>query len=134
MATTLQSTSLASGSDAALVAASGAARLPLHEIAARLQSRLGTRLVAIAAGVSNTRTVHDWIAEKSKPRDEQRLRVLYEVTELLSSEVDDRVILAWVIHTDANGQSPIKILRDRAVATARSELLSYANEFLGSSA
>ena len=73
-------------------------RLEPEVIVTELRARLGARLVAFLAGVTETRAVHEWASGKRRIRQAEvvnRLRLVYQVVELIGSRDSDAVTQAW---------------------------------------
>ncbi len=73
-------------------------RLEPAEIVRELRTHLGARLVAFVAGVSETRAVHEWAAGERQIRQSDvldRLRLPYQIMQLIGARDDDAVIQAW---------------------------------------
>jgi hypothetical protein len=72
----------------------------IPDIAATLQDMLSRRLVAYVAGVKDAKTVSRWAnGEVTAVRDdsEKRLRVAFEIAQLLLQFDSPRVVKAWFI-------------------------------------
>ncbi len=72
---------------------------PIEDVATYLQSLLSRRLVAYVAGVKDAKSVSRWASGEVEPREdsEQRLRVAFEITQLLIEFDSPRIIKAWFI-------------------------------------
>lgn len=86
---------------------------PLHEVASSLEAVLGQPMAAYIAGVKEGKTVHRWatgeIAVVRNIATEQRLRMAYEITQLLLREEGPSTVRAWFM-----GMNPY--LEDRSPA------------------
>lgn len=75
-------------------------QVPISEAAEWLQLLLSRRLVAYIAGVDSGLKVTEWIenptAEISKASN-QRLRLAYEIGQLLTQSDDEAVVRAWFV-------------------------------------
>lgn len=71
----------------------------IADIAAFLQETLGQRLVAFMAGVSDPKTVGQWIRGAQRPRheSEEHLRTAFQVFHLLQDEESPHTVRAWFI-------------------------------------
>lgn len=102
---------------------------PVSEIAGVLQELLSRRLTAYIAGVSDGKTVTRWVnGDVSGIRDytqEQRLRVAYEIVQLLLANESAPTVKAWFIglNPQLGDVSPSEAIRDghlkEALAAAR---------------
>ena len=70
----------------------------LREDYARLRDNLGSRLVSIATGLKEIRTIHDWAEGVSTPskRQKEQLKILFDVTEVLKEAKSNASIIAWL--------------------------------------
>ncbi|GAC1356227.1 MAG: hypothetical protein NVSMB4_17050 [Acidimicrobiales bacterium] len=117
-----------------LAAHEAAMRLPLPEIVTDLRQRLGVRLVALIAGVSETRAVHQWATGSRDVRDPdtvERLRLLYQVVQLLVARDSDPVAQAWLqgLNPKLADRSPARLLRDGDLADVGPAVLGAARAF-----
>ena len=74
-------------------------RAAIREMAATLQGLLGQRIVAFMAGVEDPKAVGRWARGERIPRDEteQRLRAIYQITQLLTLADSSETARAWFI-------------------------------------
>src|SRR3954454_16395026 len=74
-----------------------ATRLDIPSLARSLQDVLGQRLVAVIAGVSDARAVGKWARGERTPHPdaEKRLRLAFEVTQLLLQRDSSETVRAW---------------------------------------
>lgn len=106
-----------------------ATRAPVTEIAGLLQEVLSRRLTAYIASVGEGRTVSRWasgeIALIRDPDAEQRIRVAYEIAQLLLTTDSPQTVKAWFIglNPQLGDVSPVQALHDgqlkEALAAAR---------------
>ncbi|PLS85075.1 MAG: XRE family transcriptional regulator [Actinobacteria bacterium] len=86
------------------------------DIAATLQDILSRRLVAYVAGVKDAKTVSRWANGEVAARDEseKRLRVAFEIAQLLLQFDSPRVVKAWFIglNPQLGDVSPADTIRD----------------------
>jgi len=71
----------------------------IADIAEFLQETLGQKLVAYIAGISDPKTVGQWIKGAQAPRHdaEVRLRTAFQVFHLLQDEESPHTVRAWMI-------------------------------------
>jgi hypothetical protein len=71
----------------------------IADIAEFLQETLGQKLVAYIAGISDAKTVGQWIRGKQAPRQEAevRLRTAFQVFHLLQDDESPHTVRAWMI-------------------------------------
>ncbi|MHB8320142.1 MAG: hypothetical protein ACYDEP_13080 [Acidimicrobiales bacterium] len=117
-----------------LAAYETATRLGIDAIVTELRSRLGVRLVAFIAGASETRAVHQWASGTRQIRDHEvadRLRLGYQVTQLLISRDSDKVAQAWFqgLNPKLDDQSPARLLREGKLAEVGPQVLAAARAF-----
>jgi len=88
----------------------------VSEVARFLQETLGQKLVAHLAGVADPKLVGRWAKGKNAPRSgaEERLRVAYQVFQLLQSEESPHVVRAWLVgqNPQLEGDSPASAIRE----------------------
>ena len=99
-----------------------------------LRAALSPRLVAVLAGVRETRAVHQWadgVREVKSPVTDARLRLAHQLWKLVTTRDSDRVAQAWF--TGPNPQlddvSPARLLRDGDVDEVGPRLLAAARAF-----
>jgi hypothetical protein len=102
---------------------------PVSEVAGTLQGILSRRLTAFIAGVNDGKTVTRWASgEVETIRDhaiEQRLRMTYEIAQLLLSGDSAQTVKAWFIgiNPQLDDTSPAEAIREGrlrdAIAAAR---------------
>lgn len=110
-----------------------ALRLPLDALVKELRDVLGVRLVAVLAGVGETRAVHEWVEAGRVPRGEtaNRLRLAYRVTAMLTAQDVPAVAQAWWqgLNPQLDDRSPARLLRDGELDEVGPELLAAARSF-----
>ena len=95
----------------------------VNELATRLQEVLSRRLTAFTVGVQDSKTVARWAAsEVVDIRDdevERRLRVAYEITQLLGAEAP-ATVRAWFIGLNPHlgDVAPAEAIREGRLADA----------------
>ncbi len=107
--------------------------LKTDELADELRRRLGPRLVALIAGVKETRAVHDWAAGRHEMNEkaEQRLRLTYHVVFLLTRRDTDQVAQAWLqgLNPKLADRSPARLIRDGDSDEIGPQVLAAARAF-----
>lgn len=99
-----------------------------------LRLALGPRLVALIAGVSETRAVHQWAdgtRELRSATTEQRLRLAYQLWKLIATRESDRVAQAWFsgLNPKLDDASPARLVRDGDPDEVGPRLLAAARSF-----
>lgn len=89
----------------------------LGDVANFLQEVLGRRLVAYVAGVKDPKTVSRWAkgeVGEARWESERRLRVAYEISQLLVRFDSPRVVKAWFIgpNPQLDDESPAEAIRE----------------------
>jgi hypothetical protein len=117
-----------------LEAYEAATRADVPVIAKELRAALGPRLVALIAGVSETRAVHQWAdgtRELKSTVTERRLRLAYQLWKLITMRDSDRVAQAWFIglNPKLDDTSPARLLRDGDLDEVGPQLLAAARAF-----
>ena len=106
-----------------------ATRLELPSLVRSLQDILGQRMVAVIAGVSDAKAVGKWARGERTPHpeNEQRLRVAFQVVQLLLQKESSETVRAWFagMNPDLDDQAPALML-----AKDPHEVLLAARNFL----
>lgn len=94
-----------------------ATRLPLPEMAEKLQDILGQRITAYAVGLKDPRLIGKYArGQVTNPSDEtlDRLRRLYQVTQILSTRETAETIRAWMIGANPllENRAPLELLHE----------------------
>lgn len=89
----------------------------IPDIAATLQEMLSRRLVAYVAGVKDAKTVSRWAGGEVnavRHESEQRLRVAFEIAQLLLQFDSPRVVKAWFmgLNPQLGDVSPADAIRE----------------------
>jgi hypothetical protein len=90
-----------------------ALRAPIDEIASRLQEMLGQRITAYALDIGDPQEIGGYArGEEISPDAEQRLRDLYEITQVLLARETPRTVRAWLLgaHPLLEDQAPVQLL------------------------
>jgi hypothetical protein len=106
-----------------------ATRLGMPIIVGSLQDILGQRLVAVIAGVSDSKAVSKWArgGRTPHPDTEQRLRNAYQIVQLLLERESAETVRAWFVgmNPDLEDQAPALVLGEDPV-----RVLQAARAFL----
>lgn len=94
-----------------------ATRLPLSELAEKLQDVLGQRITAYAVGVKDPRLIGKYArGEVINPAEAtvDRLRRLYQVTQILSTRETAETVRAWMIGANPllENRAPLELLHE----------------------
>lgn len=127
MSTTIEANKLAAFNDSI--------RQSLPQIVSELRSRLGAKLVAYIANVSETRAVRAW-AEGERapaPNTDRRLRLAYQVATLIDSSEGDGVAATWFqgMNPQLGDRSPARVLREDRTDEGMGQVLKAAQGFVG---
>lgn len=110
-------------------------RLEPVAIVSELRDRLGARLVAFLAGVTETRAVHEWATGTRsirQPEVVERLRLVYQIVQLIATRDSDAVVQAWLqgLNPKLDDQSPARLLRDGRLEEVGPQVLAAARAFV----
>lgn len=110
-------------------------RQDLPYIVSDLRVRLGAKLVAYIANVTETRAVRAWVEgdRTPSPNTERRLRLAYMVTALIDRSEGDGVAATWFqgMNPQLGDRSPARVLHDDRTDEAMDRVLSAAKGFVG---
>lgn len=103
-------------------------------LVAQLRDLLGVRLVAVIAGVSETRAVHEWAEGSREIRNPfvlPRLRLAYQVASMLADTESPAIAQAWMqgLNPILDDQSPALLLRADDSQEAGQRILAAARTF-----
>ena len=117
-----------------LAAFEDATRLSPAELVTVLRAALGVRLVAVIAGVKETRAVHQWADGVRDVRDPQvldRLRLTYRVVRTLDVHENQQIVQAWMqgLNPILGERSPARLLRDGDLEQDGPRVLDAARAF-----
>jgi len=91
-----------------------ARRTTIERIAERLQDMLGQQITAFAVGIRDPKAIGRYARGAQEPRSEteQRLRDLYEITQVLLTRETPETVRAWLVgsHPLLEDQAPIALL------------------------
>lgn len=104
----------------------------MADLVAELRGALGAKLVAYIGGLSETRTVSEWIAGHAVPSEdvEVRLRVAHRVAALMLESDDSRVVQVWFQGTNKylSDRAPARLLRDGNLGEFEPAIIAAARE------
>lgn len=117
-----------------LAAHEAAMRTTTSELVTELRAALGPRLVALIAGVRETRAVHQWAngtREVKSAGTQARLRLAYQLLRLVTLRDSDAVAQAWFcgLNPKLDDASPARLLRDGDLDEVGPRLLAAARSF-----
>ena len=108
-----------------------AVRAPVPDVASYLQDLLSRRLVAYVAGVKDAKTVSRWAngeVKEVRQESEARLRIAYEIAQLLVQFDSPRIIKAWFIglNPQLGDESPADAIRKGRLKEAKAAARAFA--------
>lgn len=117
-----------------LHAHAAAMRLDTAVLVKDLRDLLGAKLVAYLAGVRETRAVRQWAEGTRRIQDpvvEQRLRLAYQATKIITERDDSAVAQAWLqgLNPQLDDRSPARLLREGDLDEAGAAVLAAARSF-----
>lgn len=103
---------------------------PIANVVAFLVDLLGSRLVAYIAGVKDTKTVRRWANNEGgevRPDSQQRIRVAYEIAQLLIQVDSPRVVKAWFIglNPQLDDVSPAEMLHEKKLKEVKTAARAF---------
>ncbi|KAA9089588.1 hypothetical protein [Microbacterium radiodurans] len=111
-------------------------RQGLPQIVSELRSRLGAKLVAYIANVTETRAVRSWADGERvpTPNTERRLRLAFQVAALIDLSEGDGVAATWFqgMNPQLGDRSPAWVLHEDRSDDALDRVLDAAKGFVGS--
>lgn len=118
-----------------LVAYNESIRQTVPQIVSDLRDRLGAKLVAYIANVTETRAVRSWIEKEREPAPNtvQVLRTAFRVATLIDRSEGDGVAATWFqgMNPQLGDQSPARVLHEDRTEEARARVLKAAQGFVG---
>lgn len=121
--------------DAGLRADNDSIRRTVPQIVDELRSVLGAKLVAYIAGVSETRTVREWVETGGRPAPvtEDRLRLAHRVVTLIGHSEGAGIVPAWFqgMNPQLGDRAPARVLHEDAFDEAGPRVLAAATAFIG---
>ena len=110
-------------------------RQDVPRIVSDLRVRLGAKLVAYIANVTETRAVREWAEgdRSPSPNTVQQLRLVYQVTALIDRSEGDGVAATWFqgMNPQLGDLSPARVLHEERTDDARLRVLRAALGFVG---
>lgn len=110
-------------------------RHTLPQIVDDLRIALGAKLVAYIAGVTETRTVREWVETGRRPSrtTEERLRLTHRIVTLIGESEGEAVVPTWFqgMNPHLGDRSPARVLHEDPFDDAGPRVLAAANAFLG---
>lgn len=105
------------------------------QIVDELRGALGAKLVAYIAGVTETRTVREWVdaSRRPAPTAEKRLRLAHRIVTLISQSEGGTVVPTWFqgMNPHLGDRSPARVLREDDIDDAGPQVIAAANAFVG---
>jgi hypothetical protein len=110
-------------------------RQDVPHIVSALRARLGAKLVAYLANVTETRAVRAWAEGERAPSPtaERRLRLAFQVATLIDRSEGDGVAATWFqgMNPQLGDRSPARVLHEDEPDDAMSRVLAAAKGFVG---
>lgn len=110
-------------------------RRPIPEIVDDLRTVLGAKLVAYFSGVSETRTVREWVETSRHPtaNAEQRLRLAHRIVNLMSQSEGADIVPTWFqgMNPQLDDRSPARVLREDNFDEVGPRVIAAAHSFIG---
>ncbi|WP_440708912.1 hypothetical protein [Herbiconiux sp. YIM B11900] len=110
-------------------------RHALPTVVGDLRLALGAKLVAYIAGVTETRTVREWVetSRRPTPSAEERLRLTHRIVTLIGQSEGERVVPTWFqgMNPLLSDRSPARVLHEDDFDMAAPRVLAAANAFVG---
>lgn len=105
------------------------------QIVDELRRALGAKLVAYIAGVTETRTVREWVEtdRKPSPASVDRLRLTHRIVTLIGQSEGEAVVPTWFqgMNPHLADRSPARVLHEDPFDEAGPRVLAAANSFVG---
>lgn len=118
-----------------LTAYNDSIRQSTPQIVAELRVRLGAKLVAYIANVTETRAVRAWADGERTPATNtaRRLRLAHQVAHLIDLSEGDGVAATWFqgMNPQLGDRSPARVLHEDNSEDAMSKVLAAAKGFVG---
>lgn len=118
-----------------LTAYNDSIRLTTPQIVGGLRERLGAKLVAYIANVTETRAVRAWVEGERTPAPNtaRRLRLAHQVASLIDLSEGDGVAATWFqgMNPQLGDRSPARVLHEDNTEDAMSKVLAAAKGFIG---
>lgn len=102
----------------------------VKDVAKRLQELLSAGVAAYVAGVKSSRSVTRWANGETaiQPESEKRLRVAYEIVQLLANYDSEKIVRAWFlgINPHLDDLSPADAIHNGNLKEARAAAYEFA--------
>jgi hypothetical protein len=113
-----------------------ASTLPIGEVAAFLQDRLGQRMTAFLGGLADAKQIGRYVrADGPEPRTAvaQRLRHGYKVVRIINETYDTDTAKAWLFGTNTrlDDHAPIELLRTAEKPEQFTAVIRAARQLVG---
>lgn len=110
-------------------------RQDVPQIVSELRLRLGAKLVAYIANVTETRAVRAWAEGTRAPSSntEHRLRLAFQIVTLIDRSEGDGIAATWFqgMNPQLGDRSPARVLREDHDDDAMAAVLKAAKGFVG---
>lgn len=110
-------------------------RQDVPQIVSELRMRLGAKLLAYIANVTETRAVRAWAegTRRPSPNTEHRLRLAFQVATLIDRSEGDGIAATWFqgMNPQLGDRSPARVLREDRTDDAMAAVLNAAKGFVG---
>ncbi|MCK8478105.1 hypothetical protein [Microbacterium aurugineum] len=110
-------------------------RQGVPQIVSDLRERLGAKLVAYIANVTETRAVRSWADGDRMPtaNTERRLRLAFQVATLVDRSEGDGVAATWFqgMNPQLGDLSPARVLHEDRTDEGMARVLNAAKSFVG---
>ena len=107
----------------------------IPQIVDELRTALGAKLVAYIAGVTETRTVREWVetSRRPSPTAADRLRLTHRIATLIAMSEGEAVVPTWFqgMNPHLGDRSPARVLHEDPFEEAAPRVLAAANAFVG---
>jgi hypothetical protein len=103
---------------------------PMRQVVRELDDLLGASTVAIIGGVSETRAVQQWMADRA-PQRPHVLRFALQLAVMIAANGDNHVLRAWFQggNPHLGDAAPLTLLRDGPLEAVQVPLLAAARAF-----
>jgi hypothetical protein len=103
---------------------------PMSQIVAELVDLLGATTVAVIGGVSETRAVAQWMADRA-PQRPHVLRFALQLATMIGAQADAHIVRAWFQggNPHLGDSAPLALLRDEPLEAIQGRLLVAARSF-----
>lgn len=120
--------------EATAVTSSRHVRMGTQEVVQALAAALGAPIVAVMAGVKDTRSVRFWIAGEKLPRGavDDRLRLALQTLDIILTRNERDVARAWFagMEPELDDQAPAIVIAERDDPASRRAVLAAARRFI----